>query len=153
MESKENINYALVKVETPEDWEIYHRIRRQELFEARGKWDVYNSEMPEEKIPNNTPFLLKADGVGVGTARLDIREDGTAVVRLVAVTKKEQGKGHGRELAILMEEFARAHGVKKLLVNAHVDATGYYEKLGFIRQDWDSKEHKDSILQMVKILA
>ena len=29
-------NYKLVKVDPPADWESYHAIRRQVLFEARG---------------------------------------------------------------------------------------------------------------------
>ena len=34
-------NHELIKVETPQDWESYHRIRREELFEARGRVGVY----------------------------------------------------------------------------------------------------------------
>ena len=130
--------YALVVVTTPQEWEEYHRIRRQELFEAKGRIGIYDSHRPEEPAPGNYPLLLKIRGNGIGTTRLDVRPDGTAVIRLVAITKIGQVR-HGRVLANTVEDFARQKGVKKFLVNADPNAVGYYEKLGFV-QDWDPSE-------------
>ncbi len=132
--------YALAVVTTPEEWEDYHRIRRQELFEAKGRIGIYDQNRPEERAPGNYPLLLKIRGNGIGTTRLDVRPDGTAVIRLVAITKIGQGAGHGRVLANMVEDFARQKGVKKFLVNADPNAVGYYEKLGFEREDWDPSE-------------
>ena len=36
----------------------------------------------------------------------------------------------------LFEEFARSKGVSKIFVNAHPSAVGYYERLGFVHEDW-----------------
>ncbi len=83
----------------PQDWETYHRIRCAELFEARGRIGVYDPDRPEERAANHFPLLLKWNGRGIGTTRLDLRDHGLAVVRLVAITKAEQRKGHGRVLA------------------------------------------------------
>jgi N-acetylglutamate synthase-like GNAT family acetyltransferase len=85
-------------------------------------------------------LLLKFNGQEMGTTRLDVRDDESAFIRLVAVPKTEQGKGHGRILAEMVTNFARQKGVKKFLVNADPNAIGYYEKLGYAREDWDPSE-------------
>ena len=91
----------------------------------------------------------------MGTTRLDMRPDGTAVIRLVAISKIGQGAGHGRVLVNMVEDFARQKGVKKFLVNADPNAAGYYEKLGFAREDWDPSELvgiSSNSIQMSKML-
>lgn len=148
--------YLLEVVNTPEEWEAYHLIRRQELFEARGRIGIYDANRPEEHAESNFPLLLTLNGHGIATTRLDLRDDGTAVIRLVAVSKANQGKGHGRVLAKLVDDFARLKGVKKLLVNADPSALGYYEKLSYVREDWDPSELvgiSSSSIQMSKTLA
>lgn len=149
-------NHELIKVQTPQDWESYHRIRREELFEARGRVGIYNLDHPDERLPENFPLLLKWNGESIGTVRLDVKDNKSAVIRLVAITKNEQGKGHGRELANLVEDFARKQGIKNLLVNAAPTAVGYYEKQGFIKDKWDETEltgiSKDSVQMSKKLI-
>lgn len=53
------MTYELVKVSTPKEWEAYHRIRREELFEARGLVGVYDADRADEHKPEHTPLLLK----------------------------------------------------------------------------------------------
>jgi N-acetylglutamate synthase-like GNAT family acetyltransferase len=127
------VSYELVVVTMPDEWERYHFIRRTELFEARGRVGVYDAAHPDEFIPNHFPLLLKWDGWGLGTTRLDVRGGGVAIVRLVAIAGPEQGKGHGRVLADRTEAFARQKGINKLLVNAAANAAGFYRRLGFVR--------------------
>jgi GNAT superfamily N-acetyltransferase len=150
------MSYALAVVTRPEDWDAYHSIRRVELFEARGRIGVYELDHPDERAPNHFPLLLKWNGRGIATTRLDLREHGLAIVRLVAVVKSEQRKGHGRALAARTEAFARERGVTKLLVNAAAEAVGFYERIGFVRESWDAAElvgwNADSV-QMAKPLA
>lgn len=132
--------YELVLASSPADWERYHEIRNEVLFEGRGRHSVYNPNNPDEHAPNNFPLLLKLNGVSIGTTRLDVRTDGTAIVRLVAITKDEQSKGHGTALQKMVEDFAKNKGVKKLLVNSAPDAVGFYEKIGFTHESWNPNE-------------
>jgi GNAT superfamily N-acetyltransferase len=149
------MSYELVIARRPEDLETYHSIRRAELFEARGRGGIYDRDHADERHPDHIPLLLRLDGVGIATTRLDLRGDGLAVVRLVAVTKSLQRRGHGRVLAGLTETFARQRGVIRLTVNAAVDAVGFYERMGFAREAWDPTElagwNADSV-QMTKSL-
>ncbi len=110
--------HTLTIVSTPEDWEVYHNIRLKELFEAKGRIGIYDANRPEERASSNFPLLLKLGGQGIGTTRLDVRTNDTAIIRLVAIINTKQSVGHGRVLADMVENLARGKGVKKLLVNA-----------------------------------
>jgi N-acetylglutamate synthase-like GNAT family acetyltransferase len=134
------MDYELVEVTEPDDWAAYHTIRRQELFEAKGRHGIYDPNRPDERLPGMHHHLLKADGRPVGTTRLDIRDDGTCVFRLVAITASEQGKGHGRVLGALVEDRARGYGAHTAYVNAALTALGYYEATGWQRHVWDEEE-------------
>lgn len=134
------MGHELIEVTNPADWVAYHAIRRQELFEARGRYGIYDANHPHDRAPNAYPYLLKLDGKPLGTTRLDVRADGTAIFRLVAITAAEQGKGHGRILGQMVEERARAFGVRTLLVNAADTAVGYYRRTGWHDHVWDQSE-------------
>jgi hypothetical protein len=54
--------YELRVVKTEDDWTAYHRIRREELFEARGWYGVYDSNYPDERLPNHFPLLGASRG-------------------------------------------------------------------------------------------
>jgi len=148
------MSYELVIVRTPEDWDVYHCIRRTELFETRGL--IYDPDHADDRHPGHVPLLLQLDGAGIATTRLDFRDQGFAIVRLFAVTKSRQRRGHGRVLAALIEAFARQRGVIKLTVNAAFDAVGFYERIGFVRETWDPNElvgWNASSVQMSKSLV
>lgn len=151
MNVRESNTYELKVVKTQNDWTAYHRIRREELFEGRGRYGVYDSNYPDERLPNHFPLLLRYNGMAVATVRLDLHERGVAVLRLVAVTRSEQAKGHGSILGQHVEEFARKMGVRKLVVNAAPDAVGYYERLGFSRDRWDVAELEGVLADAVKM--
>ena len=151
MDPAQPTNYELVVVNNPDDWNAYHRIRREELFEARGRHGIYNPHHPDEGLLNHFPLLLKCNGAAVATVRLDVQENGVTIVRLVAVKRSEQSKGHGRVLGKHIEDFVRKKGIKKLVVNAAPDAVGYYERLGFSREIWDRAELKRMLVDVVQM--
>lgn len=140
MTARETSGYSLAPVKDETDWHAYHEIRRRVLFEARGRHAVYDDAHPDEYKANHFPLLLKRNGQPLGTTRLDVIGDGGAIVRLVAIAEDERGRGHGRVLAAMVEDFARDQGVSELFVNAAPESVGYYEKLGWRRFDWDPAE-------------
>jgi hypothetical protein len=58
--------YDLIQVSTLEEWDAYHRIRREELFEAGGRSGLYDATHPDEHKVGNTPLLLKKKWVRSG---------------------------------------------------------------------------------------
>lgn len=127
--------YELVQASSPEDWEALHDLRRSELF-ATMEGVTYDADHPADRDPHHFPLILKLHDRRIGTARLDLFANGGAALRLVAIAQQEQRKGHGRVMEQLFEAFARSKGVTKLFVNAHPSAVGYYERLGFVHEDW-----------------
>jgi len=127
-------------VTSPEDWEVYHRIRREELFEARGRMGMYDPNHADEYQPSQLSLLLKGPYGGVATTRFDRLDASTAAIRLVAVDKALQGQGLGRILAELTVALAREQGVRRIVVNAHPTAVGYYERSGFRKESWNPDE-------------
>ena len=134
------MTYELIAVTDPSDWADFHNIRRVELFQAKGRFGVYDDKHPDDTAAFAHPFLLKQDGRALGTTRLDVFGDGRAAIRLVAITAAEQRKGHGRVLEAMVSSEAERLGVHVLLVNAADEAVGFYEKTGWTRFDWDPAE-------------
>ena len=134
------MDYDLVEVTDPADWLAYHAIRRQELFEGKGRHGIYDENYPGERAPNMHHYLLKRGGEPLGTTRLELRDGATAIFRLVAITAAAQGQGHGRVLGQMVEERAKAFGITMLLVNAAPEAVGFYEKTGWHAHEWDREE-------------
>lgn len=156
--SRTGYQYRLTLLTDNSDmWLHYHGIRKEELFIARGRGQLYNPRHPDESKQGHFPLLLLADGNPVGTVRLDHLPSptiATAAIRLVAITRKEQGKGHGRVLNERVEMLARNQGVSLLVVNAIHTAVGFYKKVGYVPCAWKDTGQglDDNITQMVKII-
>ncbi|MDO8339660.1 MAG: GNAT family N-acetyltransferase [Candidatus Burarchaeum sp.] len=96
--------------------------------------------------------IAYADGKPVGTARMLELESGPlsasggkgplsakqkvggAKLGRMAVLRQYRDKGAGAAMARRLIEMARAMGMKEVVLDAQVDAIGFYEKLGFIAE-------------------
>jgi GNAT superfamily N-acetyltransferase len=145
--------HTLVTPATPSEWESFHRIRREVLFEARGRFGVYNAEHPDDRAPNNHPKLLVHMGEHVGVVRIDIAGP-VAGLRRVAIRADVQRRGHGRALLRLAERFARDAGCTQLVSRVAPDAVGFYQRFGFIvaEDGANGQTGRESVL-MTKQLA
>jgi N-acetylglutamate synthase-like GNAT family acetyltransferase len=135
------MTYELREVTTAIDWQAMHDIRRSTLFAPGRHGDVvYDEQHPDDRNPDNQCFLFLLDGRPIGVARLDRRGKDGGVVRLVAILPDLQGGGHGRAMAAMIDDAARSRGMRHLVINSAPSATGFYEKTGWTRSDWDASE-------------
>ena len=134
-------DYELVQVLTADEWRAVHDMRRAELF-VRHPSIAYNENHPDDRMPGHFLFLLLLKREAIGTARLDLAPPRKGIMRLVAITRDEQRKGHGRVLQERFETFARGMGVTDLYVNAARDAVGFYERMGFVPKHFDDAARK-----------
>ena len=123
--------YELRAVQTAADWSAYHRIRRTVLFEARGRFGVYNDNHPDNRIEGNYPLLLAFRGDPVGAVRLDCGPGDLGIIRQVAIDGPAQRLGHGRILLQLLVSRGIALGLRALEVNSDGRAVGFYQRFGF----------------------
>ncbi|QRE76552.1 GNAT family N-acetyltransferase [Methylobacterium aquaticum] len=124
--------HTLLRVSSVADWQSYHDIRRSVLWQERGLHG-YDESRPEERLLHHHPLLLRFNGRGAGTTRLDNLRDGTGIARLVAVCAALRGQGHGRILDTMVKEYANKLGLHTLFVNAAADALGFYTSTGWGR--------------------
>jgi GNAT superfamily N-acetyltransferase len=140
--------YCLRPPASPDDWDVYHRIRRDVLLEAQK----YALEHAEDHAPGHYALLLCLNDQPIGSIRVDISETGEAGVRLVAIDPTAQGQGYGRVLLQLAEDFARERSCSRAVLYATPDAVGFYSKAGYFEADWDDV-YISGVVQMMKPLC
>ena len=142
--------YRLSSPATEAEWNEYHAIRREVLWEARGAGSEYQANHPDEHAPDNHPMLLFANGKAVGVVRIDLKpETSEAIFRRVAIRTDEQRRGHGTVLMRLAEDFAAGEGCAIFVANVAVDAVPFYFKLGY-RLDTGSSDNDPRNPRMTK---
>ena len=131
--------YELRTVQTGEDWSAYHRIRRTVLFEARGRFGVYDESNPDDRTEGNLPLLLAFRGDNVGVVRLDCGYTDVGIIRQLAIDGPAQGVGHGRMLLQMLVARGMALGIRVLEVNSARQAVGFYQRFGFdlVAGEWE----------------
>lgn len=115
-----------------EEWRAFHDIRRKVLFENRGKRESYIENHPDDSKAGNHPLILLHKGTVIGVVRIDVCEK-VAWLRRLAIRDDLQRLGHGRVLLRLAEAFAKAEGCVAVRSNAAVEAVGFYERCGYVR--------------------
>ena len=78
----------------------------------------------------SVPLVSAGDVIGV--IRIDISAN-VAWLRRVAIREDLQRVGHGRVLLRLVEAFAKVEGCNEVRSNAAVEAVGFYERCGYVR--------------------
>ena len=146
-----NMSRVLLKSpETDAEWNAYHRIREEVLWEARGRFGVYDPNHPDEYGDGKYPKILVVDGEPVGVVRIDLEEESKeAIFRRVAIVEDEQRKGLGTALMTLSEEFATGEGYCNFAANVSEDAIGFYNRIGY-RIDTDHPGNDPSNPWMIK---
>lgn len=140
------------------EWLRYHDIRRRCLFEKyNGKstpyYAEYDPDHPDERDPANHPLALIADGEVIGTIRIDLKPDGRAVFRLVAIDDPWQGQGLGTAMLAMAEKYACDWGARAICLNAVPPAFDFYVRQGFRPRRWEGCTHNPSETPVVKPLA
>ena len=124
--------FELVKCGNEKSRNQMHEIREKVLF-PDGK---YNRNHADDNNLDNHCFVFMIDDKAVGTVRLDFIEKQVAAVRLVAVLPEHQDKKIGTMMLAAVENYAKQHGVYKLVTNAEINAEGFYKTLGYVNEKW-----------------
>ncbi|CAH2604728.1 GNAT family N-acetyltransferase [Rhodovastum atsumiense] len=140
------------------EWARYHDIRKRCLFEKyNGKGTPYYFEYdpnhPDERDPANHPLVFLCDGRVIGTIRIDIKPDGRAIFRLVAIDDPWQGRGLGTTMLYMAENYARECGATTICLNSVADAFRFYSRHGFTPTRWDGCTHNPTEIPVVKQLS
>jgi predicted GNAT family N-acyltransferase len=88
----------------------------------------------------------------LGYGRLTFENIDIAVISQLVVKENFQKKGIGKELLKHLMALSKEKGYKKVVLNAKIEAKGFYEKLGFFSEGdtFPSKKTGLSHIKMVK---
>ena len=75
--------------------------------------------------------LASLDGIPCGAARFIFVEPGVAKLQRMAVIDEARKNGAGRALLRFLEDEARQRGASRFILDAQVQARGFYEKQGY----------------------
>jgi GNAT superfamily N-acetyltransferase len=128
--------YALRPARSPQEWSAYHAIRRDAIFAALLPGQAYDEHDPDEFERGHRPHVLVRDGEVIGTVRIDLIGDTQAGLRLIAIRRDLQRRGHGRVLLRLAEQAALAFGRTEIVINAHPTSLTFYLANGYREGEW-----------------
>ena len=150
--------FSLRAPRSSREWARYHEIRRRCLFEKyNGKgtpyYFEYDPDHPDEHDPANHPLVLLDGGRVIGTIRIDLKHDGRAIFRLVAIDDPWQGQGFGTTLLALAESYARDCGADTICLNSVPDAYRFYTRHGFVPERWEGCTRNPTEIPVLKHFA
>jgi len=140
------------------EWDRLHAIRKTCIFDvyhpSDGPWPCeYDPAHPDDRDAANKPLLLIVDGEVAGTLRLDLKPDGRAVVRLVALDPDFRRGGLGASMLEMAEAVAQTSGARALCVNAQPEVVGFYARQGFAPGRWEGCTACPRGIPMIKALV
>jgi len=113
----------------------------QELINSFAKQDIMLPRSLNELYENIRDFwVAEANGKLAGCSALHISWDDLAEIKSLAVAKKQQGKGIGRELIEACLEEASDLGAKKIFILTYKPE--YFKRFGFKQIKHASLPHK-----------
>jgi len=113
----------------------------QELIAGFAKLDIMLARSLNELYENIRDFwVYEENGKIAGCAALHISWDDLAEIKSLAVDKKNQGKGMGRDMVLACIAEAKIMGAKKVFVLTYKPA--FFKKLGFKKIEHDALPHK-----------
>ncbi|MET1172279.1 GNAT family N-acetyltransferase [Paenibacillus amylolyticus] len=124
------MNTTIVEVNNQELLDACFAIRTAIFVEEQGvpaadEFDVYDTLDAEARH-----ILLYVDGVPAASSRLRIVEQ-VAKLERICVMLDYRKHGLGRVLIDKLEQMAVADGLEKAKLHAQVQASGFYERLGY----------------------
>jgi GNAT superfamily N-acetyltransferase len=129
--------YELRPLLTEAERDRYHAIRKTCLFDVYHPWIPYDPFHPDEHALGNHPLGFFADGELVGTIRIDLKPDGRAVFRMVAIAAERRGHHFGSRLLSMAEDYARTMGASSICLNSVQPALPFYTHHGYAAVRWE----------------
>ncbi|CAL7960948.1 N-acetyltransferase domain-containing protein [Alphaproteobacteria bacterium] len=105
----------MTKVYTNQEWEIYHRIKKEQMFDPFNIIDDPNHTTMT--ADNNVHFILHKGAKIVSVAHIEFTDENCATLKSIATDTIHQGKGYAEHMMQLLEKWAKQHGKKIMLIN------------------------------------
>lgn len=145
-------SYELRPPRTEAEWDRYHAIRKTCLFDTYHPWIPYDRHHPDECRRDHHPLGFLLDGELVGTIRVDLKDGGRTVFRMLAIADGLRGQHLGSRLLQAAEDYAGALGATSACLNAVQPALDFYLRHGYAPFRWQGCTSCATSVPLVKWL-
>jgi len=124
------MEYKILEPKTEEELEKYFNLRFEIL---RKPWNQSPSSTKDEWEDQSIHVLMldeQNEAIACGRLQLNSKEEGQ--IRSMAVRDDMQGKGFGKKIIGYIEAKAMELGLKKIDLDARINAVKFYEKSGYM---------------------
>ncbi|MBN1684210.1 MAG: GNAT family N-acetyltransferase [Gammaproteobacteria bacterium] len=136
------------------DWNMYHQIRIEEIFEPYFPGVPYNGEHPSLKLSNHFHYCLWLGRQIIGVCHIELLGDGRAAIRPIAIKKSFQNQSLGSQFLKLLEQKIADLGCHLIQLHANPKAITFYERNGYIRMPFpENRQLAIEVIDMGKELS
>jgi GrpB-like predicted nucleotidyltransferase (UPF0157 family) len=144
----------IVKALTEREWQAYHRIRTEQIFNPINV--KYDPNHPTITDINHHHFVCIHGTKIVSVAHIEFLNNHEAALRSLATDEPFKCKGYGRHLMELLEKWLTHHDRTVLKMHANLNAIDFYKKLGYTDipkdQHWNDACISAEFIDMWKVL-
>lgn len=133
-----------------EEWQEYHRIRKEQIFDSINV--EYNPNHPSVTATNHYHFVLYKGKTIVATAHIEFLNENEAALRSLATDKPYQKQGFGKYMMQFLEKWLVNQNIKLLKMHARPAAEAFYRKLGYIDMEFNDTSIQKNYIDLGKVL-
>jgi GrpB-like predicted nucleotidyltransferase (UPF0157 family) len=111
------------------EWEAYHRIRQEQIFDPVNV--SYDRNHPTLTAKNHFHFILIKGTQVVSVAHIEFLADSVAAYRSIATDAPFQRQGLATFMVNLLEKWIKSQGQSIIKAHAALKAESFYRKLGY----------------------
>lgn len=142
--------YKFSEIRIKREWENYHRIRKEQIFDPINV--IYDENHPSIHGKNNFHFALYYGSRIVSTAHVEFLNELEAALRSLSTDEPFKSQGHGKKMMEFLEEWLRLHSVKFVKMHARLSAENFYRKLGYEDCIFDDRSIQERYVNLGKFL-
>lgn len=133
----------IVKVLTDREWEAYHRIRKEQIFDLMSvTYDHHHFTYKDEAYVN---LVLYHGSNIVGVAQLQYLDANDIALRPFAIDAPYQNQGLGSIFITNIERWLKQQGKRLIRLHANPPAVKFYEQHGYTRMPFPEPERTQNI--------
>lgn len=127
----------IVKVLTDREWEAYHRIRKEQIFDLMKV--TYDPQHPVFQDKSQVHLVLYKGSEIVGVAQLQFLTETEVALRPFAIDGRYQNAGTGSRFLASIERWLVQQGCRLLRLHAYPKALNFYKRNGYAPMPFPEK--------------
>ena len=141
---------SIVMVFTPKEWQEYHRIRIEQIFNSINI--IYDENHPSLTLDNHYHFVLYKGENIVSVVHVEFLNEHEAAIRSLATDEPYKRNGYGSYIMHLIERWIKGRGSDTIKIHAAFEAEHFYRSLGYRDMEFDDISISKEVIDLGKII-